>query len=125
MEEKVKDRAVDEKEEYVINMGPQHPSTHGVLRLVVSLRGEIVKNVQPHLGYIHRGIEKMCESITYPQIIHLTDRMDYLSAHINNEAVCLAVEKALDAEISDRIKVIRTIMSELTRIQSHQLWWAG
>jgi NADH-quinone oxidoreductase subunit D len=125
MEEKVKDRAVDEKEEYVINMGPQHPSTHGVLRLVVSLKGEIVKNVQPHLGYIHRGIEKMCESITYPQIIHLTDRMDYLSAHINNEAVCLAVEKALDVEIPDRIKVIRTIMSELTRIQSHQLWWAS
>jgi NADH-quinone oxidoreductase subunit D/NADH-quinone oxidoreductase subunit C/D len=125
MEEKVKDIALDEQEEYTINMGPQHPSTHGVLRLVVSLKGEIVKNVQPHLGYIHRGIEKMCESITYPQIIHLTDRMDYLSAHINNEAVCLAVEKALDTEIPDRIKIIRTIMSELTRIQSHQLWWAS
>jgi len=65
----------------------------------------------------------MCESITYQQIIHLTDRMDYLSAHINNEVVCLAVEKALEVEIPDRIKVIRTIMSELTRIQSHQLWW--
>jgi NADH-quinone oxidoreductase subunit D/NADH-quinone oxidoreductase subunit C/D len=125
MEEELKDIALDEQEEYIINMGPQHPSTHGVLRLVVSLKGEIVKNVQPHLGYIHRGIEKMCESITYPQIIHLTDRMDYLSAHINNEAVCLAVEKALDTEIPDRIKVIRTIMSELTRIQSHQLWWAS
>ena len=125
MEEELKDIALDEQQEYVINMGPQHPSTHGVLRLVVSLKGEIVKNVQPHLGYIHRGIEKMCESITYPQIIHLTDRMDYLSAHINNEAVCLAVEKALDTEIPDRIKVIRTIMSELTRIQSHQLWWAS
>jgi NADH-quinone oxidoreductase subunit D len=125
MEEQVKNIIPDEQEEYVINMGPQHPSTHGVLRLVVSLKGEIVKNVQPHLGYIHRGIEKMCESITYPQIIHLTDRMDYLSAHINNEAVCLAVEKALDTEIPDRIKVIRTIMSELTRIQSHQLWWAS
>jgi NADH-quinone oxidoreductase subunit D len=125
MEEQVKNTVVDEKEEYIINMGPQHPSTHGVLRLVVSLKGEIVKNVQPHLGYIHRGIEKMCESITYPQIIHLTDRMDYLCAHINNEAVCLAVEKALDTEIPDRIKVIRTIMSELTRIQSHQLWWAS
>jgi NADH-quinone oxidoreductase subunit D len=125
MEEQVRDIIPDEKEEYIINMGPQHPSTHGVLRLVVSLKGEIVRNVQPHLGYIHRGIEKMCESITYPQIIHLTDRMDYLSAHINNEAVCLAVEKALDTEIPDRIKVIRTIMSELTRIQSHQLWWAS
>ena len=89
MEEQVKNPIADEQEEYVINMGPQHPSTHGVLRLVVSLKGEIVKNVEPHIGYIHRGIEKMCESITYPQIIHLTDRMDYLSAHMNNEAVCL------------------------------------
>jgi NADH-quinone oxidoreductase subunit D len=125
MEEKVKNITPDEQQEYVINMGPQHPSTHGVLRLVVSLKGEIVKSVEPHLGYIHRGIEKMCESITYPQIIHLTDRMDYLSAHINNEAVCLNVEKALEVDIPDRIKVIRTIMSELTRIQSHQLWWAS
>jgi NADH-quinone oxidoreductase subunit D/NADH-quinone oxidoreductase subunit C/D len=125
MEEKVKNITTDEQQEYVINMGPQHPSTHGVLRLVVSLKGEIVKSVQPHIGYIHRGIEKMCESITYQQIIHLTDRMDYLSAHINNEAVCLTVEKALEVDIPDRIKVIRTIMSELTRIQSHQLWWAS
>jgi NADH-quinone oxidoreductase subunit D len=125
MEEQLKSTGIKEEEEYVINMGPQHPSTHGVLRLVVSLKGETVKNVEPHLGYIHRGIEKMCESITYPQIIHLTDRMDYLSAHINNEAVCLNVEKALEVEIPDRIKVIRTIMSELTRIQSHQLWWAS
>jgi NADH-quinone oxidoreductase subunit D len=125
MEEKLKNIIPDEQQEYVINMGPQHPSTHGVLRLVVSLKGEIVKNIEPHIGYIHRGIEKMCESITYPQIIHLTDRMDYLSAHINNEAVCLNVEKALEVDIPDRIKVIRTIMSELTRIQSHQLWWAS
>lgn len=124
MEEQIKDTVVDEKQEYVINMGPQHPSTHGVLRLVVSLKGEIVKNVEPHIGYVHRGIEKMCESITYPQIIHLTDRMDYLSAHINNEAVCLNVEKALEIDIPDRVKVIRTIMAELTRIQSHQLFWA-
>jgi NADH-quinone oxidoreductase subunit D len=124
MEEQVKNPIAPEQEEYIINMGPQHPSTHGVLRLVVSLRGELVKNVEPHIGYIHRGIEKMCESITYPQIIHLTDRMDYLSAHMNNEAVCLTVEKALEVEIPDRIKVIRTIMSELTRIQSHQLFWA-
>lgn len=125
MEEKVKNITADEQQEYVINMGPQHPSTHGVLRLVVSLKGEMVKSVQPHIGYIHRGIEKMCESITYPQIIHLTDRMDYLSAHINNEAVCLNVEKALEVDIPERVKVIRTIMSELTRIQSHQLWWAS
>ena len=124
MEEKDITSLPDEQQEYFINMGPQHPSTHGVLRLLVSLKGEMVKNIEPHVGYIHSGIEKMCESITYPQIIHLTDRMDYISAHINNEAVCLNVEKALEVEIPDRIKVIRTIMSELTRIQSHQLWWA-
>ena len=114
-----------EEEEYNINMGPQHPSTHGVLRLVVSLQGEIVKKVKPHCGYIHRGIEKMCEKDTYPQIIHLTDRMDYLSAHINNHGVCLLVENALQIEIPERVKYIRTIIDELTRIQSHQLWWAS
>jgi len=114
-----------EEEEYNINMGPQHPSTHGVLRLLVSLQGEIVKKVQPHCGYIHRGIEKMCEYDTYPQIIHLTDRMDYLSAHINNHAVCLLVEDALQVEVPERVKYIRTITDELTRIQSHQLWWAS
>lgn len=125
MEEKAKDTIIDEQEEYIINMGPQHPSTHGVLRLVLSLKGEFVRNVEPHIGYIHRGIEKMCESITYPQIIHLTDRMDYLSAHINNEAVCLTVENALEIDMPERIKVIRTIMAELTRIQSHQLYWSS
>jgi NADH-quinone oxidoreductase subunit D/NADH-quinone oxidoreductase subunit C/D len=124
METKEKNIIPEEQQEYIINMGPQHPSTHGVLRLVVSLKGETVLRVEPHVGYIHSGIEKMCEFITYPQIIHLTDRMDYLSAHINNEAVCLAVEKALEVEVSERVKVTRTIMAELTRIQSHQLFWA-
>jgi NADH-quinone oxidoreductase subunit D/NADH-quinone oxidoreductase subunit C/D len=124
MEAKENKNIPEEQQEYVINMGPQHPSTHGVLRLVVSLKGETVVSVQPHIGYIHSGIEKMCESLAYPQIIHLTDRMDYLSAHINNEAVCLTVEKALQVEIPERVKVIRTIMAELTRIQSHQLFWA-
>jgi NADH-quinone oxidoreductase subunit D len=114
-----------EEEEYHINMGPQHPSTHGVLRLVVSLQGEIVKNLKPHCGYIHRGIEKMCEKDTYPQIIHLTDRMDYLSAHINNHAVCLLVEKALEVEVPERVKYLRTILDELNRIASHQLWWCS
>lgn len=114
-----------EEEEYHINMGPQHPSTHGVLRLVVSLQGEIVKNLKPHCGYIHRGIEKMCEKDTYPQIIHLTDRMDYLSAHINNHAVCLLVEQALEVEVPERVKYIRTIVDELNRIASHQLWWCS
>ncbi|MGB5383568.1 MAG: NADH-quinone oxidoreductase subunit D, partial [Lutimonas sp.] len=110
-------------EEYFINMGPQHPAAHGVLRLLLTIDGETIKNVEPDLGYIHRSIEKMCERDSYQQIVHLTDRMDYLSSHINNEAVCLAVEKALELEIPDRVKVIRTIISELTRLASHQLWW--
>jgi NADH-quinone oxidoreductase subunit D len=110
-------------DEYLVNMGPQHPSTHGVLRLLVRLEGEMVHNIEPHVGYIHSGIEKMCESISYPQIIHLTDRMDYLSAHMNNEAVALCVENALQVEVPERVKYIRTIMDELTRLASHQLWW--
>jgi NADH-quinone oxidoreductase subunit D/NADH-quinone oxidoreductase subunit C/D len=114
-----------EQQEYIINLGPQHPSTHGVLRFVVSLQGEIIKSIQPHIGYIHRGIEKMCESMTYQQIIHLTDRMDYLSAHMNNEAVCLCVENALGIEVPERVKYVRTILDELTRIASHQLWWCS
>ncbi len=112
-------------QEFVINMGPQHPSTHGVLRLLLKLKGEIVEEVQPHCGYIHRGIEKMCERLTYPQIIHLTDRLDYLSAHMNNEAVCLLVEDALQVEVPERVKYIRTIMDELARLASHQLWWCA
>ncbi|MCX6233628.1 MAG: NADH-quinone oxidoreductase subunit D [Bacteroidetes bacterium] len=110
-------------QEYLINMGPQHPSTHGVLRLLLKLEGEIVHNVEPHIGYIHSGIEKMCESLAYPQIVHLTDRMDYLSAHMNNEAVCLCVENAMGIEVPDRVRYIRTIMAELQRLASHQLWW--
>ncbi len=110
-------------QEYKINMGPQHPAAHGVLRLVLTLDGEIIEKVDPDLGYIHRGIEKMTERDTYKQIVHLTDRLDYLSSHINNEAVCLAVENALEIEVPDRVKVIRTIIAELTRLASHQLWW--
>jgi len=110
-------------EEYFINMGPQHPATHGVLRLILTIDGEIIKKVEPDLGYIHRSIEKMCERDSYQQIVHLTDRMDYLSSHINNEAVCLTVENALEIEVPERVKVIRTIISELTRIASHNLWW--
>ncbi len=110
-------------QEYLINMGPQHPAAHGVLRLVLTVNGEIIEKVDPDLGYIHRSIEKMCESDTYKQIVHLTDRLDYLSSHINNEAVCLAVENALQIEVSDRVKYIRTIIDELTRLSSHQLWW--
>lgn len=124
-EEVIKDIIVGENRDYIINMGPQHPSTHGVLRFEVALQGENVKYLIPHCGYIHRGIEKMCERDTYQQIIHLTDRMDYLSAHTNNEAVCLCVENALQVEVPERVKYIRTILSELNRLASHQLWWSA
>ena len=77
----------------VINVGPQHPATHGVLHLVITLNGETIQKIEPHLGYIHRSIEKMCESLTYRQFIYVTSRMDYLSAHINNHACALTVEK--------------------------------
>ncbi len=124
-EEVVKNVILREDEDYIVNMGPQHPSMHGVLRLEVSLRGEFVNYLTPHIGYIHRGIEKMCEADTYKQVIHLTDRMDYLSAHMNNEAVCLAVENALGIEVPERVKYIRVILDELTRIASHHLWWSA
>jgi len=125
MTEEVKEIMFKEHEEYMINMGPQHPSTHGVLRFEVFLKGETVTKLIPHCGYIHRGIEKMCEKDTYPQILHLTDRMDYLSAHINNEALCLCVENAIQTEVPERVKYIRTILAELNRLASHQLWWAA
>ncbi|MGE5521592.1 MAG: NADH-quinone oxidoreductase subunit D, partial [Candidatus Dadabacteria bacterium] len=115
----------DEVGELVINMGPQHPATHGVLHLVVTLNGEIIKKVEPHLGYIHRSIEKMCESLNYRQFIYVTSRMDYLSSHINNHACALTVEKGLGLEIPARAQAIRVIMDELTRIASHELWWGA
>lgn len=109
----------------IINVGPQHPATHGVLHLVITLNGETIKNVEPHLGYIHRSIEKMCESLTYRQFIYVTSRMDYLSAHINNHACAMCVEKGLQLEIPPRAQVIRVLMDELTRIASHELWWGA
>src|SRR5436190_24302601 len=90
----------------VINVGPQHHSTHGVLHLVITLNGETIKNVEPHLGYIHRSIEKMCESLSYRQFIYVTSRMDYLSSHINNHGCALCVEKGLQIEVPPRAKVI-------------------
>ena len=110
-------------EEYFLNMGPQHPSTHGVLRLVLRLNGESVLEVVPHLGYVHRGLEKVAENQTYIQNIHLTDRLDYLSSHINNLGYCLAMEQALDIGVPERGEYIRVMVSELQRIQSHLLWW--
>lgn len=109
----------------IINIGPQHPSTHGVLHLLVTLNGETVKKVEPHLGYIHRSIEKMCESLSYRQFIYVTSRMDYLSSHINNHGCALVVEKGLQIEVPLRAQYIRVIMDELTRLASHQLWWGA
>jgi NADH-quinone oxidoreductase subunit D len=114
-------RSIDDNR-LVINVGPQHPATHGVLHLVITLNGETIEKLEPHLGYIHRSIEKMCESLSYRQFIYVTSRMDYLSAHINNHACALTVEKGLQIEIPERAKYIRVIMDELTRIASHELW---
>ncbi|MDR1372219.1 MAG: NADH-quinone oxidoreductase subunit D [Dysgonamonadaceae bacterium] len=115
--------SIFEKEEYVVNFGPQHPATHGVLHLRVALEGEIIKKIDPNFGYIHRGIEKISETYTYPQILHLTDRLDYLSGAINRHGLCLAVEKGLELEVPQRAHYIRTIIDELTRIASHILGW--
>ncbi len=112
-------------DEMVINVGPQHPATHGVLHLRITLNGEYIKKVEPNLGYIHRSIEKMCESLTYRQFIYSTSRMDYLSAHINNHACAMTLEQGLQLEIPPRAQYIRVIMDELTRIASHVLWWGA
>jgi len=105
-----------------INMGPQHPATHGVLRVLLELDGEIVVNSEPHIGYLHRGIEKLAESMTYPQALTLTDRLDYTSGISNNLAYCLAVEKLLDIAIPKRAQYLRVLLAELQRIAAHLLW---
>ena len=103
----------------VINMGPQHPSTHGVLRLVLELDGEVVVKVTPHIGYLHTGMEKIMESKRYQQAITVTDRFDYLAPMSNNLAFVLSVEKLLEIEVPERTRVIRVLLTELTRINSH------
>ncbi len=112
-----------DQDEFVVNFGPQHPAMHGVLHLRVSLDGEIIRKVDPHFGYIHRGVEKMCEGYTYPQTLHLMDRLDYLSGTMNRHAMCLCCENALQIEVSERAQYIRVIFDELTRIASHLLGW--
>lgn len=120
--EKYHDRITNLKsEEMILNMGPQHPSTHGVLRLELITNGEIVVDVIPHLGYLHRCFEKHCESLTYPQIIPYTDRMDYMASMNNNHAFVMGVERMLgiDKEIPKRVEYIRVLVCELNRIASH------
>ena len=114
-----------EKDDYIINIGPQHPSTHGVMHFRTSLNGEIVKKIDVNSGYIHRGIEKLCEGMTYPQILHFTDRLDYLSAGINRHGLCMCVEKATGIEVPERAEYIRMIMDELNRISSHLIAWSA
>lgn len=118
------ENTVFDRDAFVVNIGPQHPSTHGVLRMRVSLQGETICKVDPILGYIHRGIEKLNEGLTYPQTLAFTDRLDYLSAHQNRHALCMCIEKAAGIEISERAQYIRTIMDELQRIDSHLLFYS-
>jgi len=114
--------AVGQAKTMVLNMGPQHPSTHGVLRILLELDGETVVKATPDCGYLHTGIEKSCEDKTYSQAITLTDRMDYLNPLGNNLVYCMAVEKLLDLEVPKRAQYIRVMMVELQRISSHLVW---
>lgn len=118
-------KAIPGTDEMVLNVGPQHPATHGVLHLLLTINGETIQKVEPHLGFIHRSIEKMCESLSYRQFIYSTSRMDYLSSHINNHGCALCVEKGLEVEIPRRAQYIRVLMDELTRLASHCLWWGA
>lgn len=122
--EKVEKLKILHYDQYTVNIGPQHPATHGVLHFHLSLEGEEVRKVDIHCGYIHRGIEKLCESRTYPQTLAFTDRLDYLSAHQNRHALCMCIENAMGLEVTERVQYIRTIMDELQRIDSHLLMYS-
>ena len=110
-----------ETQQFSVSFGPQHPSTHGVLHLQMDLDGEVIVNCTPHIGYLHRDFEKICENRTYTQIIPFTDRLDYIGAMNNNFGYCLTVEKLLGAVIPERAEYIRVIIAELNRIASHLL----
>jgi NADH-quinone oxidoreductase subunit D len=116
----VLDSATDQT--VVLNMGPQHPSTHGVLRLLLEVDGETIVRIMPDIGFLHTGIEKTCEAKFYQQVVPLTDRIDYLAPMTNNLAYCLAVEKLLGLEIPPRAQWLRVMLNELTRINSHLVW---
>lgn len=113
---------VFEPDDFVVNIGPQHPATHGVLRFRTAVDGETIKKIDVYMGYIHRGIEKICEKLTYPQTLHFMDRMDYFSGHPYHHCLCMTIEQAAGIEISRRAQVIRVIMDELSRIASHCLF---
>ena len=113
---------VFEKDDFVVNIGPQHPATHGVLRFRTAVDGEEIKKIDVYMGYIHRGVEKICEQLTYPQTLHFMDRLDYFSAHPYHHCLCMTLEQAAGIEISRRAQVIRVLMDELSRIASHCLF---
>jgi NADH-quinone oxidoreductase subunit D len=115
-------KPIIQTETMVLNVGPQHPSTHGVLRVEVELDGELIVRADPDIGYLHRGIEKMCEGRTYHKCMPLMNRLDYLAGEVNNFGYCLAVEKLLGIEVPKRAQYIRVIMAEFTRIASHIFW---
>lgn len=120
----VDDKPKKRVEDLLLNMGPQHPSTHGVLRIVLEMEGEIIVKATPYLGYLHRGVEKLAENSTYSQIIPLTDRLDYTCSMTNNYAFVRAVEKLLQVEIPERAEYVRTIVAEMQRLAGH-LFWLG
>src|SRR5271169_3731457 len=109
-------------ETMTVNMGPQHPSTHGVLNIVLTLDGESIVAARPTIGFLHTGIEKTAEQKKWQQVIPLVERMDYLSAHSNSMAFCLSVEKLLGIEVPERVRWIRVLIAELQRINSHLVW---
>ena len=113
-----------EKDTMTLNMGPQHPSTHGVFRVVLEMDGELVDSAEPHIGFLHTGIEKTSEAKRYVHVIPMTDRLDYLSPPGNNLAFCLTVEKLLQTDVPERAKFLRVIMCELARMASHLVWLA-
>ena len=121
---KVEKKEVDifAPDDFVVNIGPQHPATHGVLRFRTAVDGETIKKIDVYMGYIHRGVEKLCESLTYPQTLHYMDRLDYFSAHNYHHGLCAVIERAAGIQISRRAEVIRVMMDELSRIASHCLF---
>ncbi|MDE6300152.1 MAG: NADH-quinone oxidoreductase subunit D [Muribaculaceae bacterium] len=116
------EREIFHKDDFVINIGPQHPATHGVLRFRTAVDGETIKKIDVYMGYIHRGVEKLCESLQYQQTLHFMDRLDYFSGQIYHHGLCLVYEKAAGIEVSRRAQVIRVMMDELSRIASHCLF---
>ncbi len=117
-----REEIVFKPEDFVVNIGPQHPATHGVLRFRTAVDGETIKKIDVYMGYIHRGVEKLCEDLAYMQTLHFMDRLDYFSAHNYHHGLCLCIEKAAGIEVPQRAVVVRTLMDELSRIASHCLF---